>query len=501
MPTDAQTRSDFNRYLTTVSPKGVAYSVRLDRSVARLGKEELEDVPDLLGDASENDFDFLSLSDDGVVVFDKGVTPIAFLGSLKSEEPVTQCEGLLVARIKPRGGVELIAIDVGGTLVPGTEKVVGKGFEALRLRALVKPKAAAKANPTAKPTAKTPAQGKAKPRPQAQAKAQAKTTPAQTPPAVKPAATPAAAGLVSPDLQAFWAELDRYGGWRKELSREMGLKDGQAPTDALLDGLFGQAELCIYLAGGVLDLTPLRRFRGLRELELQGHDAIHNLSILAELHERGLRALSLRQSKVKDLSFLADLPALESLDLSKIPATDLTPLKRLVNLTKLDVGYMGLTTLEPLRALVGLRRLVCFHNRIASLEPVAAMPNLEVLHANSNAFADLAPLAKLVHLTQADVAGTFREGKVTTVAPLGALPALAWLDISDQPVSDLAPLAGCKRLETLKCRVSSEVMLKGLDALVGLKSLKEVVTHPALLSKQDRATFNASRPKVLRLTT
>jgi hypothetical protein len=512
---DSKTRADFDRYLASVTRQSMAYSALLERSVQRLGRAELEDVPDLLGDAADGDFEFARFSEDGEMGFDEGVTPIAFLGTRRSEDPVLQCEGLLLARRTTRGGVEFITVEVDGTLIPGTDKVVGKGLPALGLRALVKAKAGARAatkaaaKRVARPAEKAKAQKKAQEKerakaPEATSKAnpKASSTPGSVPGPAAAAAAPSAASAAAPasDLQSFWADLDRYGaGWRRELAREMDLKQGKMPTDEQLDELLGKDEVLIYVSGGIIDLTPLRRFRALRDLGLQGHDGIENLAILREL--ASLRRLSLRKSKVGDLSILADLPALESLDLSQLKLSDaaVAPVSRLTRLTELDLGYNDLTTLEPLRGLVGLRRLVIFYNRITSLEPLAGMTALEVLRANDNQYADLTPLVHLERLTEAELSGPFREGKVTSLAPLSGLKALRWLNIGSQPITDLSPLAGCTALQTLKCEVQSSG-LTGVDAILGLKSLREVLTHPSLLSKKDRAALK-TRPRVaLKLT-
>ncbi len=69
------TRTEFNRFLKTISPDGTAFSASLKRSVALLDKSDLEDIPDLLGDASEGDFDFLRFSTPHNVGFADGVEP------------------------------------------------------------------------------------------------------------------------------------------------------------------------------------------------------------------------------------------------------------------------------------------------------------------------------------------------------------------------------------------------------------------------------------------
>jgi Leucine Rich repeats (2 copies) len=465
-------RAEFGRYLAKLVSGKMAFSGKLKRSVAAMSKEDVaEEVPDLLGDAGENDFDFVCRTSDGAKL-EKGVAAIALLGTRGYETPVGQCEGLLLARSAGGKLVELIAVDVDGTLIPGSDKVVGRSFAELRLKALPPEE------PEPKPARKPPA---AAPKPKAEP--------------AKPAASHPAS-----ELRSWWAELDRFGpGWRKELSRELDLKDGAVPTDRQLEQLFDKDEILIYVRGGTHDLTPLRRFRALSGLGLEGHDRLENMQILSELP--GLRRLTLRDDKLTDISFLSRFTGLESLVLTRNPLASIAPLARLTKLEKLDLGFTGLADLGPLTGLTALRELVIWHNeRIADLSPLRGLTRLTRLIVSDSAYSDLSPLAALTDLVTLDVSGPSGGGQVTSVAPLASLKKLELLEISDQPISDLSPLAGCTKLKTLKCRVSSP-NASGFSALLGLKSLETIMTHPSIMPKQDRDAFKRSRPKVeLRLT-
>ena len=89
--------------------------------------------------------------------------------------------------------------------------------------------------------------------------------------------------------------------------------------------------ILVYVAGGNVDLTPLRHFRALATVGLDGFDAIENLGVLRELPS--LRALSFRKSKLKDFSFLTELAALESLNLSQTRLSDLSVVSGLTMLS------------------------------------------------------------------------------------------------------------------------------------------------------------------------
>jgi hypothetical protein len=462
-------RTEFTRFLKQAAGAKTGFSKKLDRSLMAMSAEDVaEEMGDLMGDAGEGDFDFISLTEDGAKL-EKGVTPLAMLGTRGYKSPVGQCEGVLFAKSSAGKLRELFTVEVDGTLIPGSEKVAGKSFAALGLSALPKeePKQAPKQAPKPKQAA-----------------------PAPKPAPVKPPPTPTS------ELGIWWAELPRFGpGWHRELSREMGLEEGQQPTDRQLEKLFGKPDILVYVSGGVHDLTPLGRFRKLKDLGLDGHDRLDKLEILGELPH--LRQLSLRKDNFRDIGFLARLTALESLDLSQNPLESYAPLAALTNLRKLDLGYTKVADLGPLSGLTRLRELTVWHSdAIVDLGPLAKLTRLEKLRASDGLYSDLSPLAGLVDLVSLDISGPFNAGKVTSLAALSGLKKLTWLDISDQPgVKDLAPLAGCTALEELRAHVRSP-NVAGFDALLALKKLKKIQTHPSTFPKKDRDAFKKTRPKV-----
>lgn len=66
----------------------------------------------------------------------------------------------------------------------------------------------------------------------------------------------------------------------------------------------------------------------------------------------GMRTLSLRDRGLTDVSPLADLQQIETLDLSLNPGVDVSPLASLESLRKLDLTNSGVTDLAPLAALI-----------------------------------------------------------------------------------------------------------------------------------------------------
>jgi Leucine-rich repeat (LRR) protein len=292
----------------------------------------------------------------------------------------------------------------------------------------------------------------------------------------------------------WWAELDNYGvEWRTEFAKMMKLKEGKEPTSDQLKRLWASTKVDLYVAsGGPLHLAPLRRFPKVEDLRIKGFQKVDGLDVLRDLP---LRKLSLRDDKLRDVGFLAELEGLVELDLMSNFLKDVGPLAHLTGLVDLNVGYNGIKDLTPLRGMTALEVLWIPVNQIADLSPLAGLTRVRELKANNNSFGDLAPLAKLTSLVELDVGGHFAKGKVTSVAPLAGMTKLKRLSIaSHQNLSDLSPLAGCKALEFLDATVIASKV--SFAALHGLPKLKQILAHREIMLKPDRDAFAKRRPKV-----
>lgn len=98
-----------------------------------------------------------------------------------------------------------------------------------------------------------------------------------------------------------------------------------------LMGLTGLEELRMYNTTGV-NLSRFGAFQELRELDLYGCSLIHPEALTSL---SSLRGLNLGETGLRELSFLPDMPVLETLDLRGDPLTDLTPLLECRGLNRL----------------------------------------------------------------------------------------------------------------------------------------------------------------------
>ena len=151
-----------------------------------------------------------------------------------------------------------------------------------------------------------------------------------------------------------------------------------------------------------------------------------------------LQGLDIGRSAVADLRVLAELPALEALNVDGTVA-DAWQIAGLEGLRRLSMRAAGLEDLSALSTLANLRVLDIGGNRIAVLHPLAGLALLEDLHAADNRIEDLSPLASLTRLRVLELGGN----RVSDLHPLAGLRDLRHLDLTgNAAVSDLTPLGG-----------------------------------------------------------
>lgn len=175
--------------------------------------------------------------------------------------------------------------------------------------------------------------------------------------------------------------------------------------------------------------------------------------------------LTIVTDNVTDITPLRALPGLTTLHcagsaIGKGQLSDLSPLAGM-KLTSLNCSFSKVTDLSPLRGMP-LTYLFCGVSPLSDLSPLEGMP-LEDLNCSSSAVADLSPLRGMP-LKHLDCYGT----RVSDLSPLRGMP-LTSLSCATGRVIDVAPLAGMKLTEI---GFSPKTVLHGMDALRGMKSLK-----------------------------
>lgn len=176
-----------------------------------------------------------------------------------------------------------------------------------------------------------------------------------------------------------------------------------------------------------------------------------------------LRALDCSVTQIRDLSPLAELPALVKFLFGVTQVSDLSPLAGLKALTLIECSHTKVGDLSPLAGLAALDTLHCVNTQVSDLSPLSGLTGLTELYCNSTQVDDLAPLAGLTALATLSC----RQSQVSDLFPLTGLTNLGRLDCSATPVSDLSPLRFHPSLSELiashlpNCAIPSEHLSQG----------------------------------------
>jgi hypothetical protein len=212
------------------------------------------------------------------------------------------------------------------------------------------------------------------------------------------------------------------------------------------------------------NLSPLAGLTALQSLNL-ANTPVSSVMPLAGL--TALQNLNLANTRVSNMAPLAGLSALQSLNLTGTPVNNVAPLAGLTGLQNLDLSSTRVSNVAPLAGLTGLQNLNLDNTRVSSLAPLAGLTNLQNLTLGNTPATDVAPLAGLTGLYNLDLTGT----PVSDVAPLAGLTALRTLDLMDTPVSNVVPLAGLTALRNLSLANTAVSNVSPLAALTALQNL------------------------------
>ena len=125
--------NEFKKHLKTISPKGLVLSTVMKKTIAPLDLDE-DDLGDLLGDAEDGDFDFVTFDEEEDAGFKKGYVPVAVIGHADEKRTIVQPEGLMIAQLTAGKVVRYLTVSIGGTLVPGTVKTFDADLDKLGLK-------------------------------------------------------------------------------------------------------------------------------------------------------------------------------------------------------------------------------------------------------------------------------------------------------------------------------------------------------------------------------
>ncbi len=198
--------------------------------------------------------------------------------------------------------------------------------------------------------------------------------------------------------------------------------------DVLLSDLEGLTSLDAGLRG-ITDLSGLEYCTSLTELNLSWRNELGGTEGLAYVNDDTGRNIV---HDIDDISLLASLTDLTSLDLSGNDISDISPLASLTDLTVLDLSWNDIDDISPLASLTNLTVLNLSGNDISDISPLASLTDLTELNLSGNAMSDISPLASLTNLTVLDL----DWNDIDDISVLTNLTNLTWLNLGHNPLDD-----------------------------------------------------------------
>ena len=233
---------------------------------------------------------------------------------------------------------------------------------------------------------------------------------------------------------------------------------------------------------GIEDLTGLQYATNLKSLFLSDWwhgpgNQVSDLSPIAGLIN--LRTLNISNNPISDLTPVSGLTNLTDLVLNKTLVSDLSPVSGLTNLTRLSPGGSYISDLSPIAGLINLEDLYFpggpDNHNISDISPLAGLINLKFIASWGHTISDLSPLAGLTKLERIDFCG----GNISDLTPLVGLPNLEKLYIASEKVSDISALAGLTGLTKLGLHGND---ISDISVLAGLTKLKWLNLHGNAIS-------------------
>ena len=229
---------------------------------------------------------------------------------------------------------------------------------------------------------------------------------------------------------------------------------------------------CDYDLGEVYDLTGLRAFHQLTDIELKrgaptSLEPMHGLYKLQRLRINNLAwnfhdfdqlapfysltefgSDSFQNVKSEELEMLERLPRLSNLYVSNFPLSTPSFLVKFRRLRLLGISTSQIEDYSHLNSLQYLKTLYLdFESgpKLGNLSFLSFSPNLKFLAARGTKLAGLEGIEQARNLESL----TAWEGSISEIAVLADLAHLRNLNLSQQRVSDITPLAGLQQLETV----------------------------------------------------
>lgn len=148
---------------------------------------------------------------------------------------------------------------------------------------------------------------------------------------------------------------------------------------------------------------------------------------------------------LKDISALAGLTKLKYLNFSDNAVTDISALKDLSALEDLVMNSNGVESIDAIAKATELKNLYVADNKLADISALKNCTKLEVFSAADNKIKDISALGKCVALTDIYVS----SNEVGNIGDLSKLENLAVFSAAENAITDISSLGKCSKLTTL----------------------------------------------------
>lgn len=229
------------------------------------------------------------------------------------------------------------------------------------------------------------------------------------------------------------------------------------------------------------DLSQLAGFERVKELKLTLSPSCEDLSPLSSLTTLEKLELTAEATYFDDLSVLAPLTNLKSIDLRVGDIRNLTGLENLSNLEELDASSpngLSFPNLEPLAHLtelktLGLRMMSQGYNAL-DLTPLAGCTQITKLVLDHRVL-DLEPLRGMTHMRTLELKNGYMnsygdENLFKSLEPLSGMRELTTIQLTNGNLKSLDGLENAENLTTL----SMQSFWGDISALAGLSNLQSV---------------------------
>jgi GTPase SAR1 family protein len=186
--------------------------------------------------------------------------------------------------------------------------------------------------------------------------------------------------------------------------------------------------------------------------------AIKDLDFLGEL--KALETLILDFNEIESIEPLRELANLKYLNIGFNKVLDLSPLEKLSNLVSLNISNNFVVDISPLKRLKILQYLYLGHNKITDLTSLSLLRNLQELYCDKNDIQSLEPVRNCIALKKISA----HSNKISDLSPLQNLLSISYLDLRSNAIHNIEPLLGLiTENEKIQVSAESEVYLKGIS--------------------------------------